>query len=36
MQFGDIHETADAEKVKDRIKQILEEELSEVAEGVYD
>lgn len=36
ISFGDIHETADAEKVKDRIKQILEEEISELAEGVYD
>ena len=36
IQFGDIHEEADVEKVKDRIKEILEEEISEVAEGVYD
>jgi len=36
ISFGDIHETADAEKLKGRIEQILKEEISEVAEGVYD
>lgn len=36
ISFGDIHENADAEKIKDRIKEILEEEIAEVAEGVYD
>lgn len=34
--FGDVHETADAEKLKGRIEEILKEEISEVAEGVYD
>lgn len=33
--FGDVHETADIDKVKDRITEILEEEIAEVAEGVY-
>lgn len=33
--FGDIHETADADAIKGRIAQILEEEIAEVAEGVY-
>lgn len=36
ISFGDVHETADAEKLKGRIEEILEEELAEVAEGVYD
>ena len=35
VQFGDVHETADANKLKDRIKELLEEEIAEVAEGVY-
>lgn len=34
--FGDIHETADADEVRGRIEQILEEEIAEVAEGAYD
>lgn len=33
--FGDVHETADADAIKGRIAQILEEEIAEVAEGVY-
>ena len=33
--FGDIHETADADEVRGRIEQILEEEIAEVAEGAY-
>lgn len=36
ISFGDVHETVDAEKLKGRIEEILEEELAEVAEGVYD
>lgn len=35
MEFGDIHEEADANKVAGRIKQILQEEIAMVAEGVY-
>lgn len=35
VNFGDVHENADAEKLKDRIAQLLEEEIAEVAEGVY-
>lgn len=35
IQFGDIHENADAEAIKNRITEILEEEIAEVAEGVY-
>lgn len=34
--FGDIHETADAEKITGRIKEILEEEISVVADGDYE
>ena len=36
ISFGDVHETADAEALKGRIQELLEEELAEVAEGVYD
>ena len=36
VQFGDVHENADVEAIKDRIQEILEEEIAEVAEGVYD
>ncbi|BCJ92592.1 hypothetical protein acsn021_01610 [Anaerocolumna cellulosilytica] len=35
VQFGDVHETADADKVAGRIKQILQEEIAMVSEGVY-
>jgi len=33
--FGDVHETADAEKVAGRIQKILEEEIAMAAEGAY-
>lgn len=33
--FGDVHETADADKVAGRIKQILQEEIAMTAEGAY-
>lgn len=36
VQFGDVHENADVEAIKDRIQEILEEEIAEVAEGGYD
>lgn len=36
VQFGDVHENADVEAIKDRIQEILEEEIAEAAEGVYD
>lgn len=36
IQFGDVHENADAESIKNRIQEILEEEIAEVAEGVYE
>lgn len=35
ISFGDVHETADAEKLAGRIAQILEEEITTSAEGVY-
>jgi hypothetical protein len=35
IQFGDVHETADANKVAGRIKKILQEEIAMVSEGVY-
>ena len=34
--FGDVHENADVEKLRGRIEEILEEELSVVADGDYD
>ncbi|PKM49582.1 MAG: hypothetical protein CVV02_15195 [Firmicutes bacterium HGW-Firmicutes-7] len=34
--FGDVHETADADKVAGRINKILQEEISMSGEGVYD
>lgn len=33
--FGDVHETADAEKVSKRIAQILREQIAVAAEGAY-
>ncbi|MCF6466341.1 phage tail tape measure protein [Clostridium sp. Cult2] len=33
--FGDVHETADVDKVHGRIKKILQEEIAIAAEGVY-
>jgi len=35
VQFGDVHETADADKVAKRIRKILQEEIAMAAEGVY-
>lgn len=35
VQFGDVHETADADKVAGRIRKILQEEIAMTAEGVY-
>ena len=35
VQFGDVHETADADKVAGRIKKILQEEIAMTAEGAY-
>lgn len=35
IQFGDVHEEADANKVAGRIKMILQEEIAIAAEGVY-
>ncbi len=35
VQFGDVHETADADKVAGRIRKILQEEIAMAAEGVY-
>jgi hypothetical protein len=35
IQFGDVHEEADANKVAGRIKQILQEEIAMTAEGAY-
>ena len=35
VQFGDIHEEADANKVAGRIKKILQEEIATAAEGAY-
>lgn len=36
VKFGDVHETADADKVAGRIQKILQEEIAMTAEGVYD
>lgn len=35
VQFGDVHETADADAVAGRIRKILQEEISMTAEGAY-
>jgi tape measure domain-containing protein len=35
IKFGDVHETADADKVAGRIRKILQEEIAMAAEGVY-
>ncbi len=35
VQFGDVHETADADKVAGRIRKILQEEIAIAAEGSY-
>lgn len=35
IQFGDVHEEADANKVAGRIKKILQEEIATAAEGAY-
>jgi len=35
IKFGDVHETADADKVAKRIRKILQEEIAMVAEGSY-
>jgi tape measure domain-containing protein len=35
IQFGDVHEEADANKVAGRIKKILQEEIAMTAEGAY-
>ena len=35
VSFGDVHETADADKVAGRIKKILQEEIAMTAEGAY-
>lgn len=35
ISFGDVHETADANKVAGRIKKILQEEIALTAEGAY-
>lgn len=34
--FGDVHETADTNKIAGRIRKILQEEIAMAAEGVYD
>ena len=36
ISFGDVHETADANKIAGRIRKILQEEIAVAAEGVYD
>lgn len=36
VQFGDVHEEADIDKVTGRLKLILQEEIATAAEGVYD
>ena len=36
ISFGDVHETADADKIAGRIRKILQEEIAMAAEGVYD
>lgn len=35
IKFGDVHETADADKVAGRIRKILQEEIAIAAEGSY-
>ncbi len=35
VQFGDVHQEADADKVAGRIKMILQEEIATAAEGAY-
>ena len=35
IKFGDVHETADADKVAGRIRKILQEEIAMAAEGSY-
>lgn len=35
IEFGDVHEEADADKVAGRIKKILQEEIAMVSEGSY-
>ena len=35
IQFGDVHEEADADKVAGRIRKILQEEIATAAEGAY-
>lgn len=35
VQFGDVHKTADANKVAGRIKKILREQIAMASEGVY-
>lgn len=35
VQFGDVHEEADVDKVAGRLKLILQEEIATAAEGVY-
>jgi len=35
ISFGDVHETADADKVAGRIRKILQEEIAMAAEGSY-
>lgn len=35
VQFGDVHETADANKVAGRIREILQNEIAVASEGVY-
>lgn len=35
VQFGDVHQTADANKVAGRIKKILREQIAMASEGVY-
>ena len=35
IKFGDVRETADADKVAKRIRKILQEEIAMAAEGSY-
>lgn len=35
VSFGDVHETADADALADKIKRILQEEIAMTAEGAY-
>lgn len=35
VQFGDVHETADADKVAKRVQTIMQEEIAMMSEGVY-